>query len=102
MLRAMGSLRLVGFATLFAMALPALSSACASEDDNMNMVEYTASDRADASASGSGGSAPITEAPCAPEYCPGSTVGAPCCVTREGPCGIDLGMGCQVPAGPDQ
>jgi hypothetical protein len=100
MLRAMGSLRLLSFASLLAIAVPAWSSACASDDQNM--VEYTASDRPDASASGSAGSGPITEDPCAPEYCPGSTVGAPCCVTRQGPCGVDLGMGCQVPAGPDQ
>jgi hypothetical protein len=94
------SLRLLSLAAGLAIALPTAASACANADHDL--VEYGPRNGADASMSGLGGAAPISEDPCAPEFCPASTVGAPCCVTRQGPCGVDLGMGCQVPAGPDE
>jgi len=28
-------------------------------------------------------------------FCPNPGFGQPCCVTRDGPCGLDTGMGCQ-------
>ncbi len=30
---------------------------------------------------------------CNPAFCP-STFGSPCCMTANGPCGVDMGMGC--------
>jgi hypothetical protein len=40
--------------------------------------------------------------PCQADFCPLVGPGAPCCVTPDGPCGMDTGMGCTVEvAGPD-
>ena len=44
------------------------------------------------SGTGAGGSA--GEATCDPAFCPGNGIGTPCCVTPQGPCGQDNGMGC--------
>jgi len=42
--------------------------------------------------SGTGGSGGGT---CNPAFCPTSGFGQPCCVTPNGPCGVDTGTGCQ-------
>lgn len=47
-------------------------------------------------ASGTGGSGS-----CNPAFCPNTGSGAPCCVTANGPCGSDMGLGCQQNPGPD-
>jgi hypothetical protein len=31
---------------------------------------------------------------CNPTYCPASGAGVACCVTANGPCGLDYGTGC--------
>ncbi|MCB9605132.1 MAG: hypothetical protein H6716_01000 [Polyangiaceae bacterium] len=36
---------------------------------------------------------------CNPAFCPNSGFGTPCCVTNNGPCGYDTGMGCQQSTG---
>ena len=41
---------------------------------------------------GTGGSGGGT---CNPAFCPTSGFGTPCCVTPNGPCGVDTGTGCQ-------
>jgi hypothetical protein len=38
---------------------------------------------------------------CNPAFCPNNGSGAPCCMTPNGPCGSDMGLGCQANAGPD-
>jgi hypothetical protein len=40
---------------------------------------------------------------CQPVFCPSVGTGSPCCVTPNGPCGVDYGFGngCEVPTGPD-
>jgi hypothetical protein len=38
---------------------------------------------------------------CNPAFCPNTGSGAPCCVTPNGPCGSDNGLGCQQNPGPD-
>jgi hypothetical protein len=44
---------------------------------------------------GAGGSSG-SSGTCNPAFCPNSGVGTPCCVTPNGPCGSDTGMGCQA------
>ncbi len=45
-----------------------------------------------AGGSGTGGSGGGS---CNPAFCPTSGFGTPCCVTANGPCGVDTGTGCQ-------
>jgi hypothetical protein len=48
---------------------------------------------------GATGPAAVTPAgSCNPTYCPSSGVGKGCCITANGPCGVDLGMGCMASA----
>lgn len=49
--------------------------------------------------SGSGGSTGT----CNPAFCPSVGTGTPCCITPNGPCGVDYGFGngCEQPTGPD-
>jgi hypothetical protein len=35
---------------------------------------------------------------CNPTFCPSGPQGSPCCVTLNGPCGYDVGVGCQQAA----
>jgi hypothetical protein len=45
----------------------------------------------DASAGGTGGFNT-----CNPGFCPNTGAGMPCCVTGNGPCGVDIGQGCMA------
>ena len=38
---------------------------------------------------------------CNPSFCPNPGFGSPCCVTPNGPCGADMGMGCMPTSGGD-
>jgi hypothetical protein len=73
------------FITLF---LLALFSSCASEQqvDFNTSPESGIAYRPDSSVKGS----------CNPNFCPVASAGRSCCTTANGPCGIDLGMGCMV------
>lgn len=31
---------------------------------------------------------------CDPSFCPNPGAGSPCCVSNDGPCGVDVGLGC--------
>ena len=33
---------------------------------------------------------------CSPDFCPNVSSGKSCCVTANGPCGIDFGLGCVI------
>jgi len=37
-----------------------------------------------------------TQGSCSANFCPTNGAGKSCCVTSNGPCGIDLGMGCVI------
>lgn len=39
-------------------------------------------------------SADVLPGSCNPTFCPGSGLGSSCCVTANGPCGINYGKGC--------
>ncbi len=54
----------------------------------------TAGSSAAGGSSGAGGS-------CNPAFCPNTGGGTPCCVTKDGPCGVDLGNGCVGSGGTD-
>ena len=43
---------------------------------------------------GGGGMSGSTGTPCDPKFCPNNGFGSPCCVTANGPCGVDYGTGC--------
>lgn len=48
-----------------------------------------------AASGGSAGSAGTSDAgSCNAAFCPNPGFGTPCCVTADGPCGMDQGMGC--------
>jgi hypothetical protein len=65
-------------------------AACATDDDNMFDIRTLE----DASFVDSG-PPPKPNDTCVPEFCPALGSGVPCCITSEGPCGIDTGLGCQ-------
>ncbi len=44
-------------------------------------------------ATGTGGGPTVDSGTCNQAFCP-STFGTPCCMTANGPCGCDMGMGC--------
>ena len=69
---------------------------CASESD----VAFPSSDEGGISVSTGGASATpaATTGSCNPVYCPSSGGGKGCCITANGPCGVDLGMGCMSSA----
>jgi hypothetical protein len=75
------AIRLFSILTL-GMLTFALASACASEQTTDPFLGKDAS---------AGGSAPGS---CDPRFCPGGTMGGACCMTANGPCGINYGMGC--------
>jgi hypothetical protein len=100
------SLTVLGLATVFA-------SACASgEAPNLSgLLEQDAS--AGSGGSGSGTSTPTggttsstggtttttttggsSDGSCNVTFCPNTGTGTACCVTANGPCGVDLGNGC--------
>ncbi len=63
-------------AVAYSFVLGGIVSACASEDNSFANPD-------------SGG--------CDPRYCPGlvpGMAGGGCCIARQGPCGVDYGMGC--------
>ena len=39
----------------------------------------------------------ISMGTCNPVFCPNPGTGAPCCITRDGPCGVQTTGGCQAP-----
>ena len=63
-----------------------LASACASEQTTDPFVGK------DASVQGTGGG--NASGSCDPTFCQGAGTGAGCCVTANGPCGVNYGMGC--------
>jgi hypothetical protein len=99
MLRAT-TMRLVAGSMIFALAA-SLAFACASEEGSIYDID---DGRPDASWDGAitpgTGGGPGFES-CDPDFCPLTGPGAPCCVTGDGPCGMDNGLGCQQGAGPD-
>jgi len=71
----------------------ALASACASEQSTDPFLGK------DASIQGTGGGG--ASGSCDPTFCPGGTMGGACCITPNGPCGMNFGMGCvQTTANP--
>jgi len=98
MLRA--TMRLAAGFGLFSVAA-SLAFACASEEGSIYDID---DGRPDASADGAitpgNGGGPGFES-CVPDFCPKIGAGGPCCVTPEGPCGMDDGLGCRESTGPD-
>jgi len=91
----------------FSLALGAFA-ACASDEEG-NFFDIGDGVRRDASLQqqpeaspgpGSGGTS--QEGTCTPDYCPVIGQGAPCCISSEGPCGMDNGTGCRQPTGSDR
>jgi len=82
---------------LFAALLVAIVvAACASDDDEFFDI---GDGRPDASldtgiSNGTGGKPSFDS--CQPDFCPVIGPGAPCCITPEGPCGMDTGLGCRT------
>lgn len=101
-------------ATLVGTAASAIAMSCATASDEVFSVSGTAgtggaispADAGDAnSAGGTGGGEQSSggtggePGSCNPAFCP-TTFGTPCCLTQNGPCGVDMGMGCMaVPTG---
>jgi len=74
-------------ATLLSFVVLGLTgSGCATGDTNITTGTGPSAIR-DASADVFAGS-------CNPQFCPGSGAGTACCVTANGPCGINYGRGC--------
>jgi hypothetical protein len=48
--------------------------------------------------SAGGGPAPPPPGSCNAMFCPDTTMGTPCCMAANGPCGVDVGMGCTTGA----
>jgi hypothetical protein len=70
-------------------------AACASDEDSIYELD---DGRPDASIDGAivpGSDEDSGFATCDPDFCPVTGPGAPCCVTDDGPCGMDNGLGCQ-------
>ena len=86
-----GALR-ISFAGLITAIVVA---SCASDDEEVFEI---GDGRPDASLdtgvpTGTGGNPSFDS--CQPDFCPVIGPGAPCCITPEGPCGMDTGLGCR-------
>ena len=98
--------------TLFAIALcgPIAAASCATSDEAETIEFGSPKDDASAgtSGSGSGGSSGTTggtggsrAGSCSVAFCPSGGQGAPCCLSPDGPCGVNLGTGCALPQAAD-
>jgi hypothetical protein len=82
------------------MTVPGIMAACGPTNDIIEYDEVTddaslgGSGGSGGNAAGSGGSG---QGSCQPSFCPSGGMGSPCCIAPEGPCGVNLGMGCALP-----
>jgi hypothetical protein len=82
--------------SLAALLVAIIVAACASDDEEFFEI---GDGRPDASldtgiGTGTGGTSSFDS--CQPDFCPVIGPGAPCCITPEGPCGMDTGLGCRT------
>jgi hypothetical protein len=92
MLRA--AMRLVAGLLLFAIAA-SMAAACASEEGSIYEIDDGRGDASLGGPSVPGSDEDAGFATCDPDFCPATGPGAPCCITDDGPCGMDNGLGCQ-------
>lgn len=78
-----------------------VASACAADDESTFGFELAGAGGVDSGSTGTGGAAGATGASCLEAFCPSHGAGEPCCVTPYGPCGVDVGTGCQGNPTPD-
>ena len=70
-------------------------AACASEDEEVFEIGDGRPDASlDTGIARATGGGPSFDS-CQPDFCPAIGPGAPCCITPEGPCGMDTGLGCR-------
>jgi hypothetical protein len=89
------------FAGVFRISLAALlvaiiAAACASEDEEFFEIGDGRPDASLDTGVGTGTGGKPTFDSCQPDFCPVIGPGAPCCITPEGPCGMDTGLGCRT------
>lgn len=99
----MAVLRAIATATGLS-AVAATFGACATDEPYRNTgaeglvgVPPVEAGQADAAA---GDVPPQPQGTCDPRFCRDQGFGMPCCVEANGPCGIDMGMGCVPLSGP--
>ena len=91
------SYRLVRVLRALGLSVLLVAGACASSEDT-ETIEFT--NAKDASGGSSMSEASGTGV-CTVEFCPSGGPGRPCCISAQGPCGVDLGTGCTTPPSAD-
>jgi hypothetical protein len=87
--KARGWLRCAGvFGVLLAGVF--VASACANSEEDVFEVRSL-----DDASLGQDSAPPTQPTGCVPEFCPNTGGGTPCCITADGPCGMNTGLGCQ-------
>jgi len=73
-----------------------VAAACASSEE-ADTIEFGSVKDASGGTTTSEASLPPGTGSCTVEFCPSGGPGTPCCISPQGPCGVNLGTGCTTP-----